>query len=695
MTEYRNPVEILKRILRDIIRPRPLLRYWQWADKHVFIPPEASGPIPGKLNTGRFPVFRGLFDLAQQGHVHFITLCASIRVGKTLFSIILMLYWLAEKAGSVVWLDPSGASAKKVSKSEIDPFIQLCEPVKRLAIFSRTTWTALWKTFKGKILRFVGAGEEANLHGFNAECAVINEFDSCKQAVIKKSAASDGKEDSSSADKIIGRTQLFPFTRKVIENSSPRQAGEFSPIWQSFLRGSQHYCYLPCPHCSAAAKEKGEAKPMPEVWPVGWSEESKDPFLTGWQRLVFSNDSVYSPAHYVPFDHDLMPSKELVMEKLGQVNFEKAAIWKTTVAQWDATQTTRVRTGYDFDKVESCTAYECGHCGKHIEQQSLRWMLNRYRWQAHNPEAPKDRISAHIWRGYAPPELGGGWNTIAKAFLESKGDIGKLITFTNMSLGLPFIRAGAAITETDIDRVLSRTPMRYVKGQLPRKPEMLTITADKQKDHLYYVIRAWGVMWEHPDQPTWSALVDWGTVFSMDELTQLAGEKPDASGRYRTFSYKEGEQTFEFKPIAGLIDSGNDQDVVFEFCLKRTRIFDPYRGSGPIQTKWNKIRMGKVYDDQLDLWLCWSSHYAERLYCDCIKYGQAGGDTVYWWLPVDIDDDYKAQLCDEYKDHGEWVSRRKNNHLGDCEKMQLVISELVENRLTQLKEKRKGQKTET
>jgi hypothetical protein len=63
-------------------------------------------------------------------------------------------------------------------------------------------------------------------------------------------------------------------------------------------------------------------------------------------------------------------------------------------------------------------------------------------------------------------------------------------------------------------------------------------------------------------------------------------------------------------------------------------------------------------------------------------------------LPVNIDDDYKQQLTDEYKDGDEWVSRRKMNHLGDCEKMQLPLSELVESRLTQLREKRRSEKTE-
>ena len=225
MIQYRNAGEVLKRIVRGIIRPRPLVKYWEWADKHVTIPPDASGPIPGRLNTGRLPIFRGLFDLAQQSHIHFVTLCASIRVGKTLFSIVLMLYWLAEKAGSIVWLDPSGASAKKVSKAEIDPFILACEPAAKLAVFGRTTWTSLWKTFRGKILRFVGSGEEANLHGFNAELAIIPSRDSASLlfAMPALLAGREGKRrDVPAAGQVAGRME-----RRKPRSASDRMATAF------------------------------------------------------------------------------------------------------------------------------------------------------------------------------------------------------------------------------------------------------------------------------------------------------------------------------------------------------------------------------------------------------------------------------------------------------------------------------------
>ncbi len=699
MRNFINAIPWLRNLVRATLRPRPRMRFWEWADKHVVIPEECGGPQPGPLRTARFPIWRGLFDLAQQPHVHFVALCASVRVGKTLFSIVIMLYWLAERVGSLVWLDPSGQSAKKVSKSELQPFIGKCKPVWQLAILGKTAFQILWKTFRGKVLRIVGSGAEADMHGFNAEFAALNELDRCKEAVVKKRGKpDDSREDASSADKVVARTILFPHTRLVVENSSPGVAGEYSPIWVSFLRGSQHHCYLPCKHCTAAAaaKKKKTADPQPrESWPVGWSEQSLDPDLRGWQRLTFSSEK-----KLVPFDENLEPlrdkngklpdSKEWREETTGQIRFEQFALWRDFIHPGDATKKTRKKIGYDMGAVERGATYQCAHCKKDIGDADLRWMLARYRWMSHNPGASPDRISAHVWRAYAPQELGGGFGPIAKEFLESKGNVAGLIKFYNFVLGLPFIRTGTAVKEDDLDRVIARTPVRYVKGQLPMEAEFLTMFVDKQKEEFWYVIRAHGILWDHPDQPSWSALVDWGRANSWDEILELAGEKPDATGELRRFKWLRADGTErEYAVCGGLVDSGNDTDLVYEFCLHRSTIFEPYKGGGGQHTNWQRIREREVMEEQLTLWLCWSDWFANNLYYDCIKNGVVHGSTpIHWWLPVDIDSDYRTHLCDEFKDGDGWVAKTGNNHLGDAEKMCRAYEDTVEAQLDALREER-------
>ncbi len=53
-----------------------------------------------------------------------------------------------------------------------------------------------------------------------------------------------------------------------------------------------------------------------------------------------------------------------------------------------------------------------------------------------------------------------------------------------------------------------------------------------------------------------------------------------------------------------------------------------------------------------------------------------------WWLPKNIGKDYEAQLTDEYmkntKEGALWDTKEGNNHLGDTEKMQLIVPSIVE-----------------
>lgn len=676
MTGFLNAIPWLVGLVRATLRPRPLLKFWEWADKHVKVPEESGGPHPGQLQTRRFPIMRGIFDLAQQPHVHYVTLCASARVGKTLFSIVILLYWLAERVGSVVWLDPSGQSAKKFVRNELEHFLQQCPPVWSLAIVTKTAWQTLWKTFRGKILRIVASGAEADMHGFNAELAFINERDRCRDAT---------KEDASSADKIIARTRLFPHTRKIVENSTPGVAGEFSPIYRSFLKGSQHHCYLPCPHCTAAAQKKLKGKSAPRhIAPVGWSEQSMEPGLAGWQRLTFAVEK-----KLVPFDEDLrpLPPNTFREETTGQVRFEQFAQYADRTSPHDATKTERVKVGYDLEAVEQGATYQCAHCGQDIAHVQLRWMLARYRWVAHNAKAAKDRISAHVWAALSPFE---SWGLIAKEFIEAKGDMAALIKFHNFTLGWPFIRQGTAVKEDDLDRVIARTPVRYVKGQLPMEPEFLTMTVDKNSEDYRYVIRAWGIHWETEGRPTWSALIDWGLCHSWNEILEMAGLKPGDDGRERRFRWKDPKtgEVSEYMVSAGLVDSGDDADRVYEFCLRQTEIFDPYKGVGPIHTRGSKVRMSKVLDEELDLWLCWSDYFAANLYYDCIKYGTAFGEPILWWLPTDIDGDYRKQLTDEYQSEDGWVTRTRNNHFGDGEKMQRAFADRIEMELDEIRAER-------
>lgn len=693
MSDFLNARKWLKNLIRGIIRPRPKSRIWQWLDRHVRIPESSGGPKPGRLRTANFPIFRGIYDLAQKRGVHFITLCSSARAGKTLFCICMVLYWVAEKFGAIVWLDPTRSSARKFVKDELDEFLLECKPVQRLAIAppgtpgAKTFWTLLEKAFRGKRMRIVGSGAEADLHGFNAELAIINELDRCREST---------RADASSADKIIARTRLFASSRLVIRNSTPGDKGEFSPIWQHFLRGSQHYCYVPCPHCTVdrtALNSFAPFSPPPDPQP-GRSLLSYDPRLAGWQRLSFFKDK-----KLVPFDVDLnpvpsdIPREKWREEVTGCINFEKFAIYEDRPRLDDPTQTERVRVDWDLDAVESGATYACAHCGRDIENVDLSWMLARYWWVAHNPGAKSSDISAHVWAAYSPFE---SWGVIATEFLQAKGNLGMLIKVWNLTFGLPFIREGTAVKESDLDRVIARTPIRYVQGQLPLEPEILTMTIDVQGEQFWYVIRATGILWDAPEWPTWSALIDWGEAVSWEQLLELAGLRQDSQGYTRRFKF--GDR--EYMVTAGLADSGfeaKENKKVYEFCLANSAVFSPCKGGDQSKTRGNTIRLSPIMDDQLDLVWLWSDYFAADLYYTCIKDGSTVAGPVHWWLPVNIDKHYRKHLTSErqVEENGRRVWRPfDENHLGDCEKYQRGMSGTIEERLDEIRAIRAAEEKE-
>lgn len=702
----------LNGLIKAIIRPRPRSRIWRWLDTWVAVPESSGGPNPGKLKTSRFPIFRGLFDIIQQRHVHFLTLCSSARAGKTLFCICVVLYWISERFGAVVWLDPTRNSARKFVRDELEEFLLTCPPVRALAIISKKTWITLEKCFRGKRFRIVGSGAEADMHGFNAELAIRNELDACRAST---------ETDAASADKIEARTKLFAQSRLIIDNSTP-QKGEYGPIWQRFLAGTQLHCYVPCPWCSeekskqSAVSSKQWTPPADDEVTPGRSALSYDPRLDGWQRFTFFSEKAFVPfdVHLNPLrdaERNLVPRTAWREEVTGQANFARFAIMEPRPRIDDPTQTELVRVGWNLKGVRRGTAYQCAHCGKDIEQIDQGWMLARFRWMAHNPEPEDQRsedgdqrsaddgknagpashgeehVSAHVWSWYSPFEL---WGVIAAEFLEAKGNLGKLLKFWHYTLGRPLPELGAGVKESDIEKCIGRCPVRYVQGQIPLEAELLTMTIDRQGSERWYVIRAWGVLWDHPDQPGWSALVDWGEIASDAQIAEVAGLAPDSTGHYRRFRYTRPDGTVrEYAVTGGLYDCGFEQNEVWDYCATQSAWLSPSKGGDSGKTGGNLIRITEgVLDGKLDLVWFWSDFFAADLYYACILHGASHGVPVNWWLPTNIDATYKAHLSDErqVEENGKRVwKRRVKNDLGDCEKNQRVLAGKVEEALDEVR----------
>lgn len=616
--------ERLRGMLANMMQPTPREPIWAWADRHFRIPQMVGSPNPGPFDSSQMPFWRLIFDLLQKPTTRHLAIRKGARTGGSLLAIIAVCHKIVTKPGAILWVDPSRKTAMRLSRNEMEHFLLECRPVKALAVINREQWTALERTFQGCTFGMVGAGSAADLAGRQAEMLVLNETDKLVH---------DIKAEAPPHELAIARTKQFIHTRKIIENSTPTT--EWGRANQQFLKGSQCYVYVPCPHCNHK------------------------------QRLTF-----FAEEKEVPFDEEgnPLPDGQKRVEKTGRFDFSHCRIRDDENAP------------FDVERVERETVYRCAACEKAIVQDKhLAWMNRRAELRAHNPGAPADMPSVHVWGAHSCFE---SWGVTAKKFLLSKGSVGRMHDFYNSDLGLPFVRGASEVKDSDLDIVIRRSP-EYVIGQLPRKPLMLTMHVDVQKYCFWWTIRAWGIVEDHPDLPTWNALIDYGSAVSFEQIEEIAGLR-ERGGVTNCYEFAGEKFTIDL----GVMDSGyrtKSESGVYQFCRDNRETFVPSKGGGWTLLRGARVRSSTLDDEGGIELLTYDDEIAkQQLYYQNIK-----DERILWWLPKNIGEDYRAQMTSErtrekQQPDGttklEWVVEgEQGNHLADTEKMCEVLREVIEN----------------
>lgn len=318
---------------------------------------------------------------------------------------------------------------------------------------------------------------------------------------------------------------------------------------------------------------------------------------------------------------------------------------------------------YDFKKVEATAALECPCCKARLPQEKLPAMIANGRWIPTNANSVSGKISRRLPCMYSPHEsctLG----KLAVKFLESKSTVGALRNFLNEKLAVPHQEKGFTVTENDIRAVVKASPTNcthgepYLRGTIPKEDvALLSLTVDVNADVLHWIVRAWF-------SDSSSALVDYGAhVLSWDVLTDISKR-----------TYKVGSN--EIAPAVCLIDSGWIATQVYQFCQRTNGRFQPVKGAAK-NTLTKPIQEGPIEGYPfLKLIRFDDNALKQELYFNKIRKREAGN----WFLPSNIGPDYEEQLTDEFfaKDQGKWDTKHRNNHLGDCEKYQLIVPTLIE-----------------
>jgi phage terminase large subunit GpA-like protein len=257
----------------------------------------------------------------------------------------------------------------------------------------------------------------------------------------------------------------------------------------------------------------------------------------------------------------------------------------------------------------------------------------------------------------------------AADFIEAveSGDPEKLQAVVNTGFGELYATAGGdAPEETEVSK--KRTQSLYKLGELPDGAVVLVFAADVQKNRIIWVIRGFGAR-----STSW--LIDcgtlWGPTTDEDVWTELA--------------------QLITKPVCGLplriafIDSGfrpgRPDDLplnrIYDFCRRFPRLVWPTKGaSRPMRlplvvSKIEVTTAGKAAKYGLDLVRLDPDHWKSWVH---EKVRWPSDQPGAWHLPIDVSDDYCAQIVSEARMRkpsggASWIRKSRENHFLDCEAM--------------------------
>ena len=322
------------------------------------------------------------------------------------------------------------------------------------------------------------------------------------------------------------------------------------------------------------------------------------------------------------------------------------------------------------DRAEFAT-YVCQECGCLITDNDKHNMLKLGEWRTvrHNTKYVRN-VAFWINTLYSPFVR---WSDIAKEFLVSKDDPEDLQNFVNSWLAEAWEDTKL---KTSAELVLERQTElpAYV---VPQWTKLLTAGVDVQENSLYWSIRAWGEFLT-------SQNIAHGQSLSFEEIDRIMNMQ------YMT---EEGD------PMVVnlcLIDSGDQTDIVYDFCALHSDYALPVKGSSHAQLSHYKLSMVNKTDSRaygMQLVLVDGGRYKDMIAGRMQRPNGKGS----WMVYSGCDMEYATQVTAEHKVNVKtpggtkqvWQkkSSHADNHYLDAEVYALAAADVMGVRTLHLVEK--------
>jgi phage terminase large subunit GpA-like protein len=304
----------------------------------------------------------------------------------------------------------------------------------------------------------------------------------------------------------------------------------------------------------------------------------------------------------------------------------------------------------DPETARGAAWYECEECGGQIRDNQKMDMLRAGEWWATRSNGHRRSVAYQLNALYSP------WTTfgdVAAEFLRSKDFPELLMNFVNSWLAEPW-EPKASRFRSDV--VLEHRG-DYARGTVPRDALLLTLGADVQLDHFWYVVRAWG-------QGLTSWLVEEGRVETWDQLEEVLQREYNAEG--------DAPNLIQL----ALIDSGFRTEEVYQFCAELEGLAIPSKGANMRLTSPYRVSsVDKAAGGDLKIVIVDTHYYKDFL---AGRLSKPLGEPGSWYVPQDVDREYADQICSEQKvsekdgkgrliEKWQKISSHSANHLLDAE----------------------------
>lgn len=341
--------------------------------------------------------------------------------------------------------------------------------------------------------------------------------------------------------------------------------------------------------------------------------------------------------YFVPCPH----CNEMIKLEFGQIIFDKNEDNKLT-----------------NDERSKTARYVCQECGSVILDKDKPSMLKKGEWRAvkKKGQGRARSISYQIGSIYS---IFVSWSDMAKKFLDTKDDPEEFQDFVNSWLGEPWEDTKL---KTSAELVLDRQT-NIEQFIVPSWTKMLTGGVDVQENCLYWTIRAWG------DYIT-SQNIAHGQAQSFEDIERIMN---------MSYAKETGEQMMI---QLCLVDSGDQTDMVYDFCYYNSDWAYPVKGSSNgmlSHYKLSTVNKPGTKEQGMTLVLVDGGKYKDMIAGRMRKENGRGS----WMVYKECDMEYAQQVTAEHKVTVnkvlKWIPKTSHadNHYLDCEVYAFAAADIL------------------